>query len=268
MTTATHCPYCALQCAMTLTPVAASVPVEVSGRDFPTNRGGLCKKGWTSAELLASPDRLTTPLRRGDDGALHPIEWDAALDLLADRLRAHPVGGRRRRHRGVRRRRAHEREGVPAREVRPHRARHLAHRLQRPLLHVLRGGSGEPGVRHRPGAAVPAHRPRHRRHRAAARLQRRRHDAAVPVAPAERPGGGRAHRRRPAAEHDRASHRRGCRHPRAARAGDRPAAPARHRPRRARRAAPRRRRTSRSAPSVLRRSAAPSRRGGRSARSP
>ncbi len=87
MTTATHCPYCALQCAMTLTPrPAASVPVEVSGRDFPTNRGGLCKKGWTSAELLASPDRLTTPLLRGGDGELHPIGWDAALDLVAEQL--------------------------------------------------------------------------------------------------------------------------------------------------------------------------------------
>ena len=84
---ATHCPYCALQCAMTLTPrVAASVPVEVSGRDFPTNRGGLCKKGWTSADLLASPDRLTTPLRRGADGELHPIGWDDALDDLATEL--------------------------------------------------------------------------------------------------------------------------------------------------------------------------------------
>ena len=67
--------------------MAASVPLEVSGRDFPTDRGGLCKKGWTSAELLASPDRLDTPLRRGDDGELHPIAWDAALDLLADQLR-------------------------------------------------------------------------------------------------------------------------------------------------------------------------------------
>ena len=84
---ATHCPYCALQCAMTLTPrVAASVPVEVSGRDFPTNRGGLCKKGWTSADLLAAPDRLTTPLRRGADGELHPIGWDEALDHLATEL--------------------------------------------------------------------------------------------------------------------------------------------------------------------------------------
>ncbi|WP_424466063.1 molybdopterin oxidoreductase family protein [Pseudoclavibacter helvolus] len=86
--TATHCPYCALQCAMTLTPTPdARLPVEVSGRDFPTNRGGLCKKGWTSAELLADTGRLTTPLLRGADGELHPASWDTALDLIAGRLR-------------------------------------------------------------------------------------------------------------------------------------------------------------------------------------
>jgi assimilatory nitrate reductase catalytic subunit len=88
MPAATHCPYCALQCAMTLTPSpAASPPVTVSGREFPTNRGGLCKKGWTSAELLTTPGRLTTPLvrRRGE---LRPTDWDDALTVVAERLRA------------------------------------------------------------------------------------------------------------------------------------------------------------------------------------
>ena len=84
----THCPYCALQCAMTLTPdPAGSAPVRVEGRTFPTNRGGLCKKGWTSAALLASPERLTTPLIR-DAGALRPASWDVALDRIASSLRA------------------------------------------------------------------------------------------------------------------------------------------------------------------------------------
>ena len=87
-----HCPYCALQCAMTLTPTdaaadAATPPVTVAGRDFPTNRGGLCKKGWTSAELLRAPSRLGAPLVRGADGALHEASWDEALDLVATRLR-------------------------------------------------------------------------------------------------------------------------------------------------------------------------------------
>ena len=87
----THCPYCALQCAMTLTPTdaadAATPPVTVAGRDFPTNRGGLCKKGWTSAELLRAPSRLGAPLVRGADGALHEASWDDALDLVATSLR-------------------------------------------------------------------------------------------------------------------------------------------------------------------------------------
>lgn len=84
-----HCPYCALQCAMTLTPSpSAPTPVTVAGRAFPTNRGGLCKKGWTSAELLSTPGRLTTPLIRDETGELRPASWEDALGLIADRLAA------------------------------------------------------------------------------------------------------------------------------------------------------------------------------------
>jgi len=81
----THCPYCSLQCATTLTPAPAGV--RVAGRDFPTNRGGLCEKGWTAPEVLRAPDRLTTPLLRGTDGALHPASWDDALATVADGVR-------------------------------------------------------------------------------------------------------------------------------------------------------------------------------------
>ena len=85
---ATHCPYCALQCAMTLTANlgAAGAPVVVDGRDFPTNRGGLCKKGWTSAELLASPDRILEPMMKQPDGSFAAVSWEAALDLVASQL--------------------------------------------------------------------------------------------------------------------------------------------------------------------------------------
>lgn len=99
----THCPYCALQCAMTLTPALtpdltpdptpdltpekAALPT-VGPRDFPTNRGGLCQKGWTSASVLGAADRLTTPLTRSAAGELEPATWDEALDLIATRLLA------------------------------------------------------------------------------------------------------------------------------------------------------------------------------------
>ncbi|WP_114853858.1 molybdopterin oxidoreductase family protein [Brachybacterium sp. YJGR34] len=89
--TPTHCPYCALQCAQTLTAPAAPTPgdavLEVQGRDFPTNRGGLCRKGWTSAEVLTAPDRITRPQRRGADGRFQDVSWDDVLDLVAAHLR-------------------------------------------------------------------------------------------------------------------------------------------------------------------------------------
>ena len=79
---------------MSLTPPASVDDTEASravpsveGREFPTNRGGLCKKGWTSPTLLGSPDRLLAPLVRGDDGTLHEASWEQALDHVALRLR-------------------------------------------------------------------------------------------------------------------------------------------------------------------------------------
>jgi assimilatory nitrate reductase catalytic subunit len=56
----------------------------VTKRDFPTNRGGLCQKGWTSAELLNNPERLLNPLIR--DARSEPFRaatWDEALDRIA-----------------------------------------------------------------------------------------------------------------------------------------------------------------------------------------
>lgn len=63
--------------------------VTVLPRQFPTNRGGLCQKGWTAADLLDHPDRLTTPLLRdAATGELRPASWDAALDRIAAGIRA------------------------------------------------------------------------------------------------------------------------------------------------------------------------------------
>ncbi|WP_407664361.1 molybdopterin oxidoreductase family protein [Micromonospora parastrephiae] len=63
--------------------------VTVHPREFPTNRGGLCQKGWTAADLLDHPDRLTTPLLRDPaTGELRPASWDAALDRIVAGIRA------------------------------------------------------------------------------------------------------------------------------------------------------------------------------------
>lgn len=84
--TDTHCPYCALQCGMSLAPNGKGL--DVRARDFPTNRGGLCRKGWTAAELLDSPERLTTPWMRATRGApLEPTSWPSAIDRIAAAVR-------------------------------------------------------------------------------------------------------------------------------------------------------------------------------------
>ncbi|ORW94977.1 nitrite reductase [Mycobacterium sp. IEC1808] len=83
--TKTHCPYCSLQCGITLDPSGgpSKPPVLAPQRDFPTNRGGLCAKGWTAAELLGHPERLTRPLiRDGRDAPLREATWNEALERI------------------------------------------------------------------------------------------------------------------------------------------------------------------------------------------
>ncbi|GEK00741.1 molybdopterin oxidoreductase family protein [Streptomyces sp. 1-11] len=83
--TPTHCPYCALQCGMNVTPLPQG-GVEVTERpDFPVNRGALCGKGRTAAQVLSPAARLTSPLVRSG-GRLVPAGWDEALDRIAGAL--------------------------------------------------------------------------------------------------------------------------------------------------------------------------------------
>jgi assimilatory nitrate reductase catalytic subunit len=83
-TTLTHCPYCSLQCGMDVT--AGDRPAALVPADFPTNKGGLCSKGWSSTELLDHPERLLRPLVRATPGdrtsPLVESTWDEALGRL------------------------------------------------------------------------------------------------------------------------------------------------------------------------------------------
>lgn len=81
-----------MQCGMKLV-VGAGRPSVERWPEFPTNKGGLCKKGWTAAELLGHRDRLTEPLvrdRRDSDSG------SAGHRLLVGDERVEPVDGRRR----------------------------------------------------------------------------------------------------------------------------------------------------------------------------
>jgi len=92
VTTSTHCPYCAFQCGMSVTVTSTAdgpQPARPDVRpdpDFPVNRGQMCIKGFTSADLIDHPHRLTAPMMRTRGGRRVPVSWDTALDFVADRL--------------------------------------------------------------------------------------------------------------------------------------------------------------------------------------
>jgi len=87
-TVRTHCPYCAFQCGMAVTTLEADRNTFRVRPDeaFPVNRGQMCIKGFTSAELLDHPARLRSPMLRDAHGRLVPASWEAALDFVARRL--------------------------------------------------------------------------------------------------------------------------------------------------------------------------------------
>ena len=91
-TTLTHCPYCSLQCGMNVT--AGDRPATLVPADFPTNKGGLCSKGWSSTELLDHPERLLRPLVRATPGdrtsPLVETTWDDALGPAGRRRSSAP----------------------------------------------------------------------------------------------------------------------------------------------------------------------------------
>ncbi|WP_306332907.1 molybdopterin oxidoreductase family protein [Streptomyces sp. KL118A] len=85
--TATHCPYCALQCGMGLTTGPGGDVEVVERAGFPVNKGALCGKGRTAPAVLSSRVRLTEPLVRSHaTGRLTPATWEEALDRVADGL--------------------------------------------------------------------------------------------------------------------------------------------------------------------------------------
>lgn len=86
--TPTHCPYCALQCGMTLRPVPGPEVAEVVERTgFPVNRGALCGKGRTAPAVLRQGVRPASPLvRRRPGGELEEAGWDEALERIAEGL--------------------------------------------------------------------------------------------------------------------------------------------------------------------------------------
>lgn len=85
--TRTICPYCGVGCSVDIQTRGNDIVGILPAMDGPANEGALCVKGQFAFDFVGHPDRLSDPLVRGDDGELHPTDWDTALDRAADGLR-------------------------------------------------------------------------------------------------------------------------------------------------------------------------------------
>jgi formate dehydrogenase alpha subunit len=81
----TTCPYCGVGCTLELHIRDELIYRVTSPFDAPANHGNLCVKGRFGVDFVHSKDRLTEPLVR-TGGALSPAAWDAAMNLIAERL--------------------------------------------------------------------------------------------------------------------------------------------------------------------------------------
>ncbi len=83
----TTCSYCSVGCNFTATVEDGTVTAWKPDRDYPVNQGRSCPKGFNLLEPFHAEDRVTAPLLRGEDGALHPVSWEVAFNEFTARFK-------------------------------------------------------------------------------------------------------------------------------------------------------------------------------------
>jgi formate dehydrogenase alpha subunit len=82
----TTCPYCGCGCSISLEVKGGQVIRVTPGKEDRVNQGTLCVRGSYGYDFVYSPDRLTTPLVRTEDG-LKEVSWEEALERAASGLK-------------------------------------------------------------------------------------------------------------------------------------------------------------------------------------
>jgi anaerobic selenocysteine-containing dehydrogenase len=83
------CGFCATGCGLTVHMRDGEAVNLSADTAYPVNLGMACPKGWESLTPLRAPDRATTPLLRNPQtGALEPCDWERALTVFCERMKA------------------------------------------------------------------------------------------------------------------------------------------------------------------------------------
>jgi len=84
---ATTCRECPAGCGLIATTVNGRITKAEGNRDHPIGRGRLCARGQASVQSVYHPYRFRQPLLRDGKGALQPISWGDAEQMLATAVR-------------------------------------------------------------------------------------------------------------------------------------------------------------------------------------
>jgi hypothetical protein len=82
----TACVLCYINCGIEVATEGRTITKVRGDKAHPGTRGYLCQKAQRLAFYSREEDRLTSPLRRSDDGSFEEIDWDTAISEIAARL--------------------------------------------------------------------------------------------------------------------------------------------------------------------------------------
>jgi anaerobic selenocysteine-containing dehydrogenase len=84
----TACILCSQNCGLEVVVEDRRLTRIRGDREHPTSKGYLCEKAQRLDYYQQARDRLTSPLRRRDDGTFERIDWDTAITEIASKLSA------------------------------------------------------------------------------------------------------------------------------------------------------------------------------------
>ncbi len=84
---ASTCNACSSKCGMFVHVRDGKLWKLVGNKDHPYSKGMLCPRGHGSAQIVYSEDRLTSPMKRNEDGSFSAISWDQAYKEIGDKLK-------------------------------------------------------------------------------------------------------------------------------------------------------------------------------------
>ncbi|HEX3655093.1 MAG TPA: nitrate reductase [Pirellulales bacterium] len=82
------CGFCSTGCGLDVYLRDGGAVGVAPSHGYPVNLGMACPKGWEALAVMQSPDRATTPLLKTASGARTPVDWDTALRMFVNRMKA------------------------------------------------------------------------------------------------------------------------------------------------------------------------------------